>query len=265
MSDNQTAQNDEGQSPQGVDRKAAEGCPVMGDSAAAQGSESENPAIDSPTPKTGGRPHTNKDWWPNSLDLSVLHAHSSKGNPLGPDFDYSEEFAKLDVAQLRRDVVEVLNTSQDWWPADFGHYGGLMIRLSWHAAGTYRIYDGRGGAGDGGQRFAPLNSWPDNANLDKARRLLWPVKQKHGQKISSGSQTSSRPKAKPKVSKPMSSSATLPARTSRSAQEIFWPYFCFTGHSRRRALSRLALSGQLLSGANRWPPSPAPPRPSSIR
>jgi catalase-peroxidase len=184
MSDNQTAQNDEGQSPQGVDRKAAEGCPVMGESAAAQGSESENPAIDSPTPKTGGRPHTNKDWWPNSLDLSVLHAHSSKGNPLAPDFDYSEEFTKLDVAQLRRDVVEVLNTSQDWWPADFGHYGGLFIRLSWHAAGTYRIQDGRGGAGEGNQRFAPLNSWPDNANLDKARRLLWPVKQKHGQKIS---------------------------------------------------------------------------------
>ncbi|MET1037669.1 MAG: catalase/peroxidase HPI [Aeromicrobium sp.] len=184
MSDNQTPQNDEGQSPQGVDRKAAEGCPVMGDSAAASGSESENPAIDSPTPKTGGRPHTNKDWWPNSLDLSVLHAHSSKGNPLGPDFDYAEEFKKLDLAELRRDVVEVLNGSQDWWPADFGHYGGLFIRLSWHAAGTYRIQDGRGGAGEGNQRFAPLNSWPDNANLDKARRLLWPVKQKHGQKIS---------------------------------------------------------------------------------
>ncbi|MET0767442.1 MAG: catalase/peroxidase HPI [Aeromicrobium sp.] len=184
MTDNQTSQNDEGQSPQGVDRKAAEGCPVMGDSAAASGSESENPAIDSPTPKTGGRPHTNKDWWPNSLDLSVLHAHSSKGNPLGPDFDYAEEFKKLDLAELRRDIVEVLNSSQDWWPADFGHYGGLFIRLSWHAAGTYRIQDGRGGAGEGNQRFAPLNSWPDNANLDKARRLLWPVKQKHGQKIS---------------------------------------------------------------------------------
>jgi catalase-peroxidase len=184
MSDNQTTPNDEGQSPQGVDRKAAEGCPVMGDSAAASGSESENPAIDSPTPKTGGRPHTNKDWWPNQLDLSVLHVHSSKSNPLGPDFDYAEEFKKLDIAELRRDVVEVLNSSQEWWPADFGHYGGLFIRMSWHAAGTYRIYDGRGGAGEGNQRFAPLNSWPDNANLDKARRLLWPVKQKHGQKIS---------------------------------------------------------------------------------
>ncbi|MFC7493530.1 MULTISPECIES: catalase/peroxidase HPI [unclassified Nocardioides] len=177
MTDNQS-------DPQGVDRKAEGGCPVMHDSAASQGSESENPALDSPTPKTGGRPRSNKDWWPNSLDISVLHAHSSKGNPLAPDFDYSEEFKKLDLAELRRDVVQVLNTSQDWWPADFGHYGGLMIRLSWHAAGTYRIHDGRGGAGDGSQRFAPLNSWPDNGNLDKARRLLWPVKQKHGQKIS---------------------------------------------------------------------------------
>src|SRR4051795_12578171 len=170
-------------SPQGVDRKAEAGCPVAHDSAAAQGSESENPAIDSPTPKAG-RPHTNQDWWPNQLDLSVLHAHSSKGNPLAPDFKYSEEFKKLDLAELRRDIVEVLNTSQDWWPADFGHYGGLFIRMSWHAAGTYRIFDGRGGAGEGNQRFAPLNSWPDNANIDKARRLLWPVKQKHGQRIS---------------------------------------------------------------------------------
>jgi catalase-peroxidase len=171
-------------SPQGVDRKAAEGCPIMHDSAAAHGSESENPAIDSPTPKGTGRPHSNKDWWPNQLDLSVLHAHSPKGNPLGEDFSYAKEFEKLDLDALKRDIVDVLTTSQDWWPADFGHYGGLMIRLSWHAAGTYRIHDGRGGAGEGSQRFAPLNSWPDNANLDKARRLLWPVKQKYGQKIS---------------------------------------------------------------------------------
>ncbi len=171
-------------SPQGVDRKAEGGCPVMPDSAAAQGSESENPAIDSPTPKTGGRPHSLKDWWPDMLDLSVLHAHSPKGNPLGEDFDYKSEFEKLDVEALKQDIARVLTDSQDWWPADFGHYGGLFIRMSWHAAGTYRIYDGRGGAGDGGQRFAPLNSWPDNANLDKARRLLWPVKQKYGRKVS---------------------------------------------------------------------------------
>ncbi|GAA5105538.1 catalase/peroxidase HPI [Alloalcanivorax gelatiniphagus] len=172
------------ESPQGVDRKAEAGCPVMHDSATAEGSESENPAIDSPTPAAGGRPHGIRDWWPEQVDLSVLRAHSSKVDPLGDDFDYAAQFAQLDVDALKRDIAEVLTTSQDWWPADFGHYGGLMIRMSWHSAGTYRIYDGRGGAGDGGQRFAPLNSWPDNANLDKARRLLWPVKQKYGQKIS---------------------------------------------------------------------------------
>ncbi|HST80400.1 MAG TPA: catalase/peroxidase HPI [Kineosporiaceae bacterium] len=171
-------------SAQGVDQMAEAGCPVSHDSVTSHGSESENPAIDSPTPKTSGRPRTIRDWWPNQLDLSVLHAHSSKGNPLPADFRYAEEFEKLDVEALKRDIVEVLTTSQDWWPADFGHYGGLMIRMSWHAAGTYRIHDGRGGAGDGGQRFAPLNSWPDNANLDKARRLLWPVKQKYGQQVS---------------------------------------------------------------------------------
>ncbi|GAA1934623.1 catalase/peroxidase HPI [Nocardioides marmoribigeumensis] len=171
-------------SPQGVDRKAEEGCPVMHDSSTSQGSESENPVLDSPTPDTNHRPRTVQDWWPDSLDLSPLKIHSEKADPMGPGFSYAEAFADLDVEAVKRDVVEVLRTSQDWWPADFGHYGGLMVRLSWHAAGTYRIYDGRGGAGDGSQRFAPLNSWPDNANLDKARRLLWPVKQKHGQKIS---------------------------------------------------------------------------------
>src|SRR3569833_1532819 len=171
-------------SAQGEDKKAAAGCPVAHDSVTSHGSESEHPAIDSPQPKPGGRPRTNKDWWPNQLDLTVLHGHSSKSNPLGENFAYAKEFAKLDVEALKRDITEVLTTSQDWWPADFGHYGGLMIRMSWHAAGTYRIHDGRGGAGDGAQRFAPLNSWPDNANLDKARRLLWPVKQKYGQKIS---------------------------------------------------------------------------------
>ncbi|MFG1796243.1 catalase/peroxidase HPI [Nocardia sp. NPDC049149] len=147
-------------------------------------SESENPAIPSPTPKTDHRPRTNKDWWPEQIDVSVLHAHSPKGNPLGEDFDYAAEFRKLDVDALKADVAAVLTNSQDWWPADYGNYGGLFIRLSWHAAGTYRIADGRGGGGQGAQRFAPLNSWPDNANLDKARRLLWPVKQKYGNAVS---------------------------------------------------------------------------------
>jgi catalase-peroxidase len=147
------------------------------------GSESENPAIPSPEVKAG-RPHTNKDWWPNQLDLSVLHRHDSKSNPLDSGFDYSEAVQTLDFDALKADITQILTTSQDWWPADFGHYGGLMIRLSWHAAGTYRIADGRGGAGEGAQRFAPLNSWPDNGNLDKARRLLWPVKKKYGNKIS---------------------------------------------------------------------------------
>ncbi|MFJ5548108.1 catalase/peroxidase HPI [Streptomyces sp. NPDC093225] len=147
------------------------------------GSESENPVIPSPAP-TATRPRTNRDWWPNQLDLQVLHQHSPGANPMGEDFDYAEEFKKLDVDALKRDVFEVMTASQDWWPADYGHYGPLFIRMSWHAAGTYRIADGRGGGGAGAQRFAPLNSWPDNASLDKARRLLWPVKQKYGRKIS---------------------------------------------------------------------------------
>jgi len=148
-----------------------------------RGSESENPVIPSPTPAET-RPRTIQDWWPNQLNLQVLHQHSPRANPMGEDFDYAEEFKTLDVDALKRDVFEVMTTSQDWWPADYGHYGPLFIRMSWHSAGTYRIEDGRGGAGDGAQRFAPLNSWPDNASLDKARRLLWPVKQKYGRKIS---------------------------------------------------------------------------------
>jgi catalase-peroxidase len=146
-------------------------------------SESENPRMPAPEPASH-RPRTNKDWWPNQLDLSVLHQHSTRSNPLDAQFDYKQAFQGLDVETLKRDVIEVMTTSQDWWPADHGHYGGLFIRMSWHAAGTYRIEDGRGGGGQGAQRFAPLNSWPDNANLDKARRLLWPVKQKYGQQIS---------------------------------------------------------------------------------
>ena len=157
--------------------------PTPSEPTQSSGSESENPAIRSPEPKAH-RPLTNQDWWPEQINVGVLHAHSSKGNPLGEDFDYAAEFAKLDVEALKADVIDVINTSQDWWPADYGSYAGLFIRMSWHAAGTYRIYDGRGGAGQGMQRFAPLNSWPDNANLDKARRLLWPVKQKYGNSIS---------------------------------------------------------------------------------
>src|ERR1700722_6260573 len=146
-------------------------------------SESENPAIPSPTP-TVPSPRTNHDWWPNQLDLSVLHRHSPLSDPMGQDFDYAKEFESLDVNALKADLIELMSTSQDWWPSDYGHYGPLFIRMSWHAAGTYRIADGRGGGGQGAQRFAPLNSWPDNASLDKARRLLWPIKQKYGRKIS---------------------------------------------------------------------------------
>jgi catalase-peroxidase len=127
---------------------------------------------------------SNMEWWPKALNLDILSQHDRKTNPLGADFNYREEVKKLDVAALKQDLHRLMQDSQDWWPADWGHYGGLMIRMSWHAAGTYRIADGRGGAGTGNQRFAPLNSWPDNANLDKARRLLWPIKKKYGNKLS---------------------------------------------------------------------------------
>jgi catalase-peroxidase len=136
-------------------------------------------------PVTGGaRAHTNRDWWPNQLSLQVLHQHSSLSDPMGEAFDYAKEFKSLDLDALIKDLHALMTDSQEWWPADFGHYGGLFIRMAWHLAGTYRIGDGRGGAGAGQQRFAPVNSWPDNVNLDKARRLLWPIKQKYGRKIS---------------------------------------------------------------------------------
>ena len=132
----------------------------------------------------GGGGHKNRDWWPEALDVQVLHTNSTLSNPMGPDFDYAKAFKSLDLAAVKADLAALMTDSQDWWPADFGHYGGLFIRMAWHSAGTYRITDGRGGAGMGQQRFAPLNSWPDNVNLDKARRLIWPIKQKYGNAIS---------------------------------------------------------------------------------
>jgi len=127
---------------------------------------------------------TKKEWWPNTLNLDILHQHDSKTNPNDEDFDYHEALKDLDVEALKKDMHKLMTDSQEWWPADWGHYGGLMIRLAWHSAGSYRLADGRGGAGSGNIRFAPLNSWPDNASLDKARRLLWPIKKKYGNKLS---------------------------------------------------------------------------------
>src|SRR5690242_16245821 len=145
--------------------------------------DGQNVASASKCPVASGmRGRRNRDWWPDALDISVLHRNSILSDPMGAGFDYAKEFESLDLDSVIKDLNALMTESQDWWPADFGHYGGLMIRMAWHSAGTYRIADGRGGAGAGQQRFAPLNSWPDNANLDKARRLLWPIKQKYGNK-----------------------------------------------------------------------------------
>src|SRR5512136_337378 len=140
---------------------------------------------ESKCPVTGSRRSTtNRDWWPDQLNLSILHQHTQISNPMDAEFRYSEEFKKLDFSALKNDLRALMTDSQEWWPADWGHYGGLFIRMAWHSAGTYRTADGRGGGGAGAQRFAPLNSWPDNGNLDKARRLLWPIKQKYGNRVS---------------------------------------------------------------------------------
>jgi len=162
----------------GATAMAAGKCPITG-----LGGDAGATDASAPAPTRAGAP-TNADWWPNQLDLRVLHQNPPAGNPMGADFDYAAEFAKLDLPTLKQDIAAMLTTSQDWWPADYGHYGPLFIRLAWHSAGTYRIADGRGGSSDGTIRFAPLNSWPDNGNLDKARRLLWPIKQKYGARIS---------------------------------------------------------------------------------
>ena len=195
---------------------------------------------------------SNRDWWPNRLNLKILSQHSAKSNPMDAQFSYADEFRKLDLAALKNDLKALMTDSRDWWPADWGHYGGLFIRMAWHSAGTYRVWDGRGGAGNGNQRFAPINSWPDNGNLDKARRLLWPIKKKYGKQISwadlmilAGNVALESMGLRP-------SASAAGARTSGSPRRMF------TGAPKTNgwppATSRVAVIPATARWKTRWPP-----------
>ena len=212
-------------------------------------SESENPVIQRPSRRPAGRGRTRTGGRTSSTSRSCTTTRDLS-SPLGEDFDYAEEFENLDVEALKRDLIEVMTTSQDWWPADYGHYGPLFIRMTWHAAGTYRIADGRGGGGQGAQRFAPLNSWPDNANLDKARRLLWPIKQKYGQKLSWADLLVLRRQRRAGVDGLQDVRLRLrPRRHLGAGRDLLGP----RGHvARRRALQRRPRACRARSAPCRW-------------